>query len=123
MSKFAQREETVKWTPSAHDAKTLAEKLSTYKTREQYGRKQYPFEQYLEDRRVIRYGENGETIVVDPFSFHRQTEINSLREWIAEQDQESFFQANPEERVAFQERVQALRATVRSVFQNANLNS
>lgn len=105
MPKFQEKEETEAWRPSKREALDLAENLKGFEMRVVNGRKQYPFELYLEKIGVISFGKFGEIMVASPQRYWQLNEINSFREWLAEKDQETFFEAYAEERVAFQERV------------------
>lgn len=98
MLKKKSEEETEGWRPSASEANNLREDLKRFSAKEVNGRKQYPFELYLESRGIISFGPEGGIQVISPREFYRFNEIDSLREWQDKKDREKLFAAFPEER-------------------------
>lgn len=101
MSKFAQKEDAVAWKPSFHEANDLSDKLKLFSKKEMNGKMQYPLELFLFKEGVISFDQFGRVQVVNPFQYHRYTQINSLREWLAEKDMQNLFQSFPEEKELF----------------------
>lgn len=116
MSKFAQKEETVEWKPSRKDAMDLSEKLALYTKKEINGKMQFPFELYLEKDGVLSFDQWGRIQVINPYQFKRMNEINNLRTWIEEKDQENLFISFPEERVAWENKEAIWRQDIRKVL-------
>lgn len=102
--------------PSISDALALGRDLAKYSPRIINGKKQYPFEQYLEAKGIIRFGDFGEMNIKKPGEFHRLTQLNDLRQWKAEQDQEEHFQAFPEEREAWQARIAKIMQEIKEIL-------
>jgi hypothetical protein len=102
--------------PSQREALDLSEKLKAFTPKVVNGRKQYPFELFLESQQIIRFDKFGMIQVVNPQAYKKYIDINSLRQWIDEQEMERMFQAFPEERVAYEKKVRAMFADIKSLF-------
>lgn len=92
------QQETEGWKPTAREAAELEEKLKPFSAKIVNGRKQYPFELYLESKDIISFGAFGQIQVKNPLMYYRMNKTDSLREWIADQEMEKMFNAFPEER-------------------------
>lgn len=110
MSKFKEKvlDESFAWKPSAHDAQRLSDKLNAFEKKVVNGKKQYPFELYLEDEGIISFGEFGQIQVRNTIMYDRMNRTEDLRRWIGEQEQENMFNAFPEEREAHQIRIKEI---------------
>lgn len=106
------------WKPSMEDVRKLEEGMSSFAAKEVNGKKQYPFELYLADRGVIRFGDYGEKIVLSTEAYWKMGEIYDLMMWKKEKDLEAIFQQFPEERKAHQEKIRAIFADMRRVGDN-----
>lgn len=118
MSQFAKKEvvERTAYKPSAREAKDLSEKLAKFARKEVNGRMQYPFELYLENQHIISFDQYGMIQVVNPLAYKKYIDINSLRQWIDEQEMEKMFEAFPEEREVYAQKIKALFADIKSVL-------
>lgn len=101
------------WKPSAKDAKELEENMKSFATKIVNGRKQYPFELYLESKDIISFDQFGRWQVKNPVMYDRVNRTESLREWIANQEQEKLFNAFPEEREAHRARLDEITKNIR----------
>lgn len=102
--------------PSAREAKDLSEKLSKFTKKLVNGRMQYPFELFLESENIISFDKFGMIQVVNPQAYKKYIDVNGLRQWIDEQEIEKMFQAFPEEREVYQEKVRAMFSDIKSLF-------
>lgn len=100
-----QSEPAESWKPTAREAAELEEKLKAFSAKVVNGRKQYPFELYLESKDIISFGEFGQIQVKNPLMYYRMNKTDSLREWIADQETEKMFNAFPEEREAHKAKI------------------
>lgn len=100
------------WKPTAKDAQELSESLKNFAAKEINGKKQYPFEQYMESKDVVSFGSFGQIQVKNPLMYDRMNQIESLRSWIADKDMEAIFQAFPEERAIHQAKIKKLMSSV-----------
>lgn len=98
---------------SAREAADLSEKLKGFTRHEVNGRMQYPYELYLESENIISFDKFGMIQVVNPFLYHRMNKVENLRQYIAEQDMENMFQAFPEEREAYKEKIRTFISSFR----------
>lgn len=109
-------EESEVWKPSVKDAQLLSEKLKLFSAKVISGKKIYPFEQYLESEGIIRIDDTGHMFVKSPQRYYRGTEVKGLMDWIAQKDQETLFHAFPEERIAYQARIEKIGKEARKLF-------
>jgi hypothetical protein len=103
------------WKPSAKDAQELEEKMKKFAAKVVNGRKQYPFELYLESKDVISFNEFGQIQVKNPIMYDRLNRTESLREWIAGQELEKIFAAFPEEKEAHDKKMRSLVSSFKAV--------
>lgn len=102
--------------PSAREAKDLLEKLSKFTKKLVNGRMQYPFELFLESQNIISFDKFGMIQVINPQAYKKYIDINGLRQYIEEQNMEQMFQAFPEEREVYAQKIKALFADIKSVL-------
>lgn len=101
------------WKPSKKDVDELETNTKNLACEIRGGRKQYPFELYLESKDIISFDEFGRWQVKNPLMYDRMNRVESLREWIEEQDRKSIFQQFPEEKAIYQAKLDAITKTVR----------
>ncbi len=118
MSKFANKEvvERTVYKPSKREVDALVEGMSKFERKEVNGKKQYPFELFLESQNVISFDDFGQIQVINPQAYKKYIDINSLRQWIDEQEMEKMFQAFPEEREVYAQKIRAMFADIKSLF-------
>lgn len=112
MAKFAQKiesKETEHWKPSAKEAKDLSEKLSKFTKKDNH----YPYELFLESEGIISFDSFGRWQVINPLQYKKYNEINSLREYINDKEQDRYFDAFPEERENYLAEIQTLKESIR----------
>lgn len=120
MSQFAKKEvvERTVFKPSAREAQELRENMKAFSSTTVNGRKQYPFELFLESQNIISFDKFGMIQVVNQQAYKKYIEINSLRQWIDEQEMEKMFQMYPEAREEYSQRIQAMFADIKSLFKS-----
>lgn len=98
---------------SQNQANDLSEKLKLFTRHKVNGRMQYPYELYLESENIISFDKFGMIQVVNPILYFQMNKVESLRQYINEQEMEKMFQAFPEEREAYQEKIRAFISSFR----------
>lgn len=110
-----QQKDEFAWKPSKVDVMKLREEMSKYEPQMINGRKQYPIELVLRDRGGISFGDYGERQIVSPQIYKQTEDIYGLHQWMQEKDQDQLFQAYPEERVAWDQKIREMFASMRKV--------
>lgn len=108
------------WKPTLKDASDLSAKLEKFEKRKVNGKMQYPYELFLESEKVVSFGEFGEMRVMQPILYKRYGDINALRIWKEDKDQESMFQAFPEEREKHQSRIAVWMREIREMLKGVD---
>lgn len=103
------------WKPTKQDVLALRAELSQYDPKVINGRKQYPFEQHLVRKGICSFTDRGQLAVISPELYKRENDIYGLSQWMQEKDQEQLFQAYPEERVAWEQKIRAMFSSIKSV--------
>lgn len=103
------------WKPTKQDVLALRAELKQYESKEINGRRQPTFQQHLVAKGICSLQEDGQLAVVSPFLYKREQDIKGLSDWIAEQDQKALFQAYPEEKVAYQQKIAEMIRGMRSM--------
>ncbi len=118
MTKYSKTEpvQREQYKPSQREALDLAEKLKAFTTKVVNGRKQYPFELFLESQNIISFDNFGMIQVVNPQAYKKYIDINGLRQWIDEQEMEKMFDAFPEEREVYADKIRSMFADIKSLF-------
>lgn len=96
------------WKPSMKEADELEKAMASFAAKEVNGKKQYPYELYLESKGYISFDQFGRWQVINPIMFARMNDTQAFLEWRQGKDQEKMFQAFPEEKIAHRERVDKL---------------
>lgn len=118
MTKYSKTESVQReiYKPSAREAKDLSEKLAKFVRKEVNGRMQYPFELFLESQNIISFDKFGMIQVINTQAYKKYIDVNGLRQYIEEQDMEQMFQAFPEEREAYAQKIRRMFADIKSLF-------
>lgn len=104
------------WKPTHADTQKLAEGMSKFQRKQINGRWVYPFEQYVASKGIIGFDDHGSIIVKNVQEWIRLNEIDSLLKWEQERDLEHLFQTFPEEKVAHEQRIEAIKAECRAIL-------
>lgn len=96
------------WKPTKQDVMKLREEMAQYQPQVINGRKQYPIELVLRDRGAISFGEYGERMISSPEIYNKTEDTYGLHQWLLEKDQDALFQAYPEEREAWEDKIKAM---------------
>lgn len=113
------QEEKNEWSPTSIDTRALAEGMKGLKVKQIGGRNWYPFEQYCLSKGIISVGEgmySGQLQVVSPFEWGRIIKTHELLKWQNEKDMEKIFQAFPEEKEAYEAKLEVLKNEIREIF-------
>jgi len=96
------------WKPTKNDVLAFRAELKQYEPKIINGRKFYSFEQHLVKKGICKILDDGTLAVTSPEMYKREQDIKGLSDWIAEQDQKAYFQANPEEKLAWREEIRSM---------------
>lgn len=107
------------WKPTKQDVLALRAELAQYDPKVINGHKQYPFEQHLVRKGICSFTNDGQLAVISPELYKREDDIYGLSQWMQEKDQEQLFQAYPEERVAWEEKIRAMFSSIKQVNKTA----
>lgn len=105
-----------KWRPSNEDTKKLEEGMKSFEMQVLNGKKWYPFELYCRSINIISEGSQGQFIIHNTYEWPHLLATKDLLEWQQDKDQETFFQAYPEEREAREGRMDKLRTEIRAII-------
>lgn len=106
------------WKPSKVDVMKLREGMANFEAKVVNGRRQYPFELYLQSKGILSFGEYGEWQVCSPLEYTRASETYGLHKWMNEKDQAQFFQAYPEEKSIWQDKMRSMFESIKSEAAN-----
>lgn len=107
------------WKPTRTDVLKLRDDMSKFQVKVINGKKQYPFEQHLVSKGICSFGDFGELQLISPENYRKATDTYGLHQWIEDKDQEQLFQAYPEERVAWNQKITEMFASMRKVDMTA----
>lgn len=119
MAKYSKQESQVKLdlTPSNGELDALRRDMEAKTQVRMNGRLQSRFHQVMLDRNIIKLTEYGDYIMCNPYEFTKMQKAEAMIEAADVKAEESFFDANPEERVAAQERrLASIREIRKQVF-------
>ncbi len=117
MPKFSEKVvEREQYKPSKREVDALVEGMAKFERKEVNGRKQYPFELFLESQNIISFDDFGQIQVINPQAYKKYIEINGLRQYIDEQEMEKMFEAFPEEREIYNLKIRQMFSEVKSLF-------
>lgn len=108
-------EDEFKWKPTREEANELRNALQKFKVQKIGGRNWYAFEQYCLSLGIIKEL-NGYIVVRSPEEWRKKNDLWDYMKWEDQKNLEMFFQANPEERVAYEQRLQAIVEECRKVI-------
>lgn len=124
MSRFKEREERQDtpegWKPSRADVNKLRAGMQNFSSKIVNGKKQYPFELYMEAEGIISFGPKGEMRVKYPLGFKRAQEIYSLHQFIEWEELQDVFAQFPEEKEAYEAKVEKWRSEVRQMLKSVD---
>ncbi len=120
MTKYSKTEpvQREQYKPSKREVDALVEGMSKFERKEVNGKKQYPFELFLESQNIISFDDFGQIQVINPQAYKKYIDINGLRQWIDEQEMEKMFIAFPEERELYALKIRAMFADIKSIFKS-----
>jgi hypothetical protein len=104
------------WKPTSSDTRALREGMMNFETRVIGKRKWYPFEQYCLSKGIIGHTEEGMITVVSPTDWSRINRTWDLMKWQDNQDLKKLLAANPEEREAYEARLEEVKVGIRALF-------
>lgn len=100
------------------EADALSEKLKKYEKTQIQKYTYYPIHMLMLDEGIIGTDEKyGAMMVRSPINYKRMLDTHDLMQWKQQKDEESLFQAFPEEREAKKERIAAIVQQVRTIVQ------
>ena len=114
--KFREASQSEKWQPSSREANEMREGMSKFDVKVINGRTWYPFEQYAASQTLIKAGKHGEFIVLNTTGWKHALETKDYMEWQNEQDRQSLFAAFPDEKEAYESRVELIKNDIRAMF-------
>ena len=109
-------EPTEQWKPTFSDTKVMREGMSKFQVEVINGKKQYPFEQYCRSEGIIGFTDNGQIMVKSAFNWGRAIKTHALLQWESEKDMERMFEAYPEERGAYEAKLEVVKNQIRALF-------
>lgn len=113
--------------PSNGELDRLRAAMESKKQERQNGRLQSRFFQVMYEWEVLRLMGDGHPMVRDPYAYTKWTKAESMIEAADRRQEDSFFAAHPEEKVAFQGRVaewgKVMRPLIRGLNKNAKLTN
>lgn len=118
MAKFSKQSEAkLDLTPSNGELDKLRRDMEAKTQIRMNGRLQSRFHQVMLDRGILKLDKWGDHIMCDPYQYTKMQKAEAMIEASDVRVEESYFEANPEERVAAQERVtKFLRETREAIF-------
>lgn len=122
MSRFKEREEREdgEWKPERADVDKLRVGMGNFSTKMVNGRKQYPFELYLEADGIVSFGAHGQMQVKYPLGFKRANETYSLLQYIDSEDMKRMFAQFPEEEAIYEAKVEKWREDIRQMLKSVD---
>lgn len=116
--KYSKQPETkIDLTPSNGELDALRRDMEAKTQERMNGRLQSRFHQVMLDRKVIRLTEFGDYLMCNPYEFTKMQKAEAMIEASDVKAEESYFEANPEEREAAQERrLKSIREIRKQVF-------
>ncbi len=109
-------EPTEQWKPSFNDTKVMREGMAKFQVEVINGKKQYPFEQYCASEGIIGFTDNGQILVKSAFNWGRAIKTHSLLQWENEKEMEKMFIAYPEEKEAYEAKLEVIKNQIRALF-------
>lgn len=109
-------ESTEEWKPSFNDTKVMREGMSKFQVEVINGKKQYPFEQYCVSEGIIGFTDNGQISVKSAFNWGRAIKTHALLQWENEKEMEKMFAAYPEEKEAYEAKLEVVKNQIRALF-------
>jgi len=113
-------EERVEWKPTHADAQKLAEDMQKFSRTKVGHRWWYPFELACREKGVITNDDYGKFVVRAPEAWIQLNKTKGLLDWEEKRDMELLFQSHPEERIAHEERLEAIRKECRAILTGMN---
>ena len=107
---------TEEWKPSFSDTKIMREGMAKFQVEVINGKKQYPFEQYCRSEGIIGFTSNGQIQVKSAFNWGRAIKTHALLKWENEKEMERMFAAYPEEREAYEAKLEVIKNEIRALF-------
>lgn len=107
------------WKPTRQDVLALRAELAKYQPKVINEKKQYAREQDLVAKGICSFGDHGELQIVSPQMYQQAEETYGLHQWMQEKDQEQLFQAYPEEKVAWEQKIAGMFASTRALTKTA----
>ena len=111
-----QSEPVEQYKPSMTEAQEMERGMKEFPVQVINGKKQYPFEQYCVDKGYISFLPNGQIQVRSAFNWARATKVYDLVQWKRAKDLEDIFEQFPEEKVAYENKLQAIFVDIRKLF-------
>lgn len=110
------KEEQQEWKPSLTDSNLLEEEMKEFHVKEVNGKKQYPFELWARSKGYISFTDHGQISVVSAFEWKRALKTYDLLKWKRNKDMDALFQAYPEEREAYESKLEVVKNQIRALF-------
>jgi hypothetical protein len=104
------------WKPSRADVNQLREKMKHFSEKIINGRKQYPFNQYLEAEGIVSFDKHGDMQVRQPLPYKRAFETYDLHQYIEWEELQSVFQQFPEEKEAYDKKIARIFQEIRQIL-------
>lgn len=111
-----QQEPVEKWKPTSSNANDLREGMKSFAAKLINGKMQYPFEQYCVSKGIISLMSNGQIEIRNPETWRQALKAWDLMKWQDNKDMEKLFVAYPEEREAYETKLEGFKQQIRSVF-------
>lgn len=109
-------EEEFIFRPTTDDVRALRSQMAEVSPRNIGGTTWYPYELILLDRGILGHDKHGRRVMRNATEFEKYEKIHGLLQWQEDKDQESLFQANPEERVAHESKQAAMFRDTRALM-------
>lgn len=114
--KPAIQEKSHGWKPGRGEVDKLRAGMKGLETRIVNGRRQYPFNLYLEREKIVSFGAHGEMQVIQPLAYKRAFDTYDLHQFIEWEELQGVFEQFPEEKQAYDRNITKIFQEVRQIL-------